>query len=173
MRPEQYYSSKTDFECRRENQDFEGQNISFSRPLLDLTPFVTNTTNVTTSPNDSTPVRTNKPELTPRTRPTDLPTLPRYSSEKKGKARVPGDLDPNPSLSDSSSKRYNLPNDINSSKSIKRKPDKKKYCRKHKKQDVSDSLLSYSDSSDNSEYRREQCKIRAIRKRIRIFFAQV
>ena len=49
-RPEQNYSSKTDFETRRENQDFERQNNSTSRPPLDSTTLGTNTTNGTMSP---------------------------------------------------------------------------------------------------------------------------
>ena len=52
MRSEQKYSSKTDFETRKENQDFERQNISMSRPLLDLTTFGANATSKTTSPID-------------------------------------------------------------------------------------------------------------------------
>ena len=46
MISEHNYSSKNDFETRRENQDFERQNISMSQPPLDSTPFGTNTTNV-------------------------------------------------------------------------------------------------------------------------------
>ena len=53
MRSEQKYSYKTDFETRRENQDFGRQNISMSQPPLDSTPFGRNTTNKTTSPIDS------------------------------------------------------------------------------------------------------------------------
>ena len=49
-RSEQNYSYKTDFETRRENQDFGCQNISMSRPPFDSTPFGTNTTTGTTSP---------------------------------------------------------------------------------------------------------------------------
>ena len=51
-RSEQNYISKTDFETRRENQDFERQNISMSQPPLDSTTFGINITNVTTSPID-------------------------------------------------------------------------------------------------------------------------
>ena len=47
---EQNYIDKTDFETRRENQDFGRQNISMSRPPLDSTPFDSNTINGTTSP---------------------------------------------------------------------------------------------------------------------------
>ena len=104
-RSEQNCSSKTDFETRRENQYFERQNISMSRPPLGSTPFGTNTTNRTTSSIDSIPVGTKIPETTPPTRPTDSPILPTDSSEQTGKAHVPGDLDPDPSSSDSSSKQ--------------------------------------------------------------------
>ena len=64
-RPEQKYSSKNDFETRRENQYFERQNISMSRPPLDSNPFGINTTNGATSPIDSIPVGTETPEPTP------------------------------------------------------------------------------------------------------------
>ena len=47
-RSDQDYSYKTDFEIWRENQEFEHQNISMSRPPLELTTIGTNRTNVTT-----------------------------------------------------------------------------------------------------------------------------
>ena len=59
---EQKYNSINDFETRRENQYFERQNISMSRPPLDSTPFGMNTTNGTMSPIDSIPVGTKTPE---------------------------------------------------------------------------------------------------------------
>ena len=89
---EQNYNTKTDFETRRENQDFGRQNNYMSQPPSDSTPLGTNTTNRTTSPNDLIPVGTKTPEPTPLTRPTGF-------SEKNGKAHVPGDLYPDPSSS--------------------------------------------------------------------------
>ena len=56
---EQDYSAKTDFETRRENQDFGRQNNYMSRPPFDPTPLGTNMTNGTTSPIDSIPVEKN------------------------------------------------------------------------------------------------------------------
>ena len=67
---EQNYNAKTDFENRRENQDFGRQNNSMSRPHLDLTPLGTNSTNETTSPIDSIPVGAKTPEPAPLTLPT-------------------------------------------------------------------------------------------------------
>ena len=55
-RSEQNYSSKTDFETRKKTQDFGQQNISMSQPLLESTPFGTNTTNGTMSPIELIPV---------------------------------------------------------------------------------------------------------------------
>ena len=78
--------------------------------------------------------------------------------EKNGKSHLPGDQDPDPTLSDSSSKKYNFLNDTNSSKSNKKKRDKKKKRQKHKKQDASDSWSSDSDLSDDSDYRRKRRK---------------
>ena len=124
-----------------------------SRPPLELTPFGTKTTNRTTSPIDSIPVGTKTLEPTPRTRPTDLATLTTDLPEQNGKAYVPREPDPDPSLSDSSSNKYYFSNDSNSIKSIKKKRDKKKTRWKHKKQDASDSLLSDYDMSDNNDYR--------------------
>ena len=102
---EQIYSSKTDFETRREHQDFERQNISMSQPPLDSTPFGKNTTNRTTSPIDSIPVRTKTLYPKPLTRPTDSPILPTDLPFNNGKLHVPGDPGPDQSLSDSSSKK--------------------------------------------------------------------
>ena len=69
-----------------------------SQPTLESTPIGINTTNGTTSPIYSIPVRTKTPEPTPLTQPTELPG-------KNGKAHVPDDPDPDPSFSDSSSKK--------------------------------------------------------------------
>ena len=84
-----------------------------SQPPLDLTPLGNKTTNGTTSPIDLIPVGTKTPEPTP-------PTLPNYFPEQNGKLHVSGDLDPDPSLSDSSSNKYNSLNETNSSKSNKK-----------------------------------------------------
>ena len=73
-RSEQNYNAKTDFETRRENQDFGRQNNSMSRPPLESTPLGTNTNNRSTSPIDLIPVGTKMPDPTPLTPPTDLPT---------------------------------------------------------------------------------------------------
>ena len=91
------------------------------------------------------------------TRRTEIP-------EKNGKAHIPRKPDPDPSLSDSSSKIYNLPKDRSYSKQIKNKSDKKKESRKHKKQDASGSSSSNSESSNDSEYRRKQQKNKSHRK---------
>ena len=119
MGSEQNYNVKTDFEIRRENQDFGPQNNSMSQPILELTPLSTNTTNGTTSPTDSIPVEGEMPEPTTLTQPTEF-------LEKNGKGHVLGDPDPDPSFSDSSPNKYNLLNNRNSSKSNKSKRDKKK-----------------------------------------------
>ena len=55
------YSSKPDFQNWRETQDFGRQNISMSPPPLDSSPIGTNTTNGTTSPIDSIPIRKKTP----------------------------------------------------------------------------------------------------------------
>ena len=79
------------------------------------------------------------------TRPTSLtePLIrPTGFPEENGKRHVPDDLDPDPSLSDSSAK--------------KKKRDKKKNRRKHRKDDSSDPLSSDDyDSSDDCGYRRK------------------
>ena len=82
----QNYNAKTDFETRRENQDFGRQNNSMSQPPLKSTPIGTNTTNRKTSPIDSIPVRPQRLEPATLTLPTDLP-------EQNGKLHVPGDPD--------------------------------------------------------------------------------
>ena len=97
-----------------------------SRPHLDLTLFGTNNTNGTTSSIDSIPVGTKTPEPKKKTRPTDLPTQPKYLLEQQGKAHVSGDPDPDSSWSDSSPDKYNYSNDSSSSKSIKKKFNTKK-----------------------------------------------
>ena len=75
-RSEQNYSAKTDFETRREIQDFGRQNNSMSQPLLESTPLGTKTNNGTMSLIESILVGEEAPELMPMTPPTDLPTLP-------------------------------------------------------------------------------------------------
>ena len=99
------------------NQYFGRQNDPVIRPPLDTIPIGTDMNNRTTSPIESIPVRTKLPEPTPLTLPTDFP-------EQNGKLYVPGYPDLDPSLPDSSSKKSNLCNDINSSKSNKNKRDK-------------------------------------------------
>ena len=128
-----------------------------SRPHLDFTTLGMNTTNGTTSPIDSIPVGTKTPEPTPLIQPTGL-------LDQNGKTHVPGDPDPDPSSSDSLSKKSNSLNDSNSSKLIKNKSNKMKNCRKHKKQDASDSFSRVSDSSDNSDYRHKRRKKKSHRK---------
>ena len=59
-RSEKNYSSKPDFETRRENQDFGRQNSYMSRPPLDSTRLGTNTNNGTMPPIDTIPVRTKR-----------------------------------------------------------------------------------------------------------------
>ena len=68
-----------------------------SRPQLESTPLGTNTTNKITSPMDSITVGTKTSE-------TILLTQPMELSEQNGKVHVLGESDPDPSLSDSSSK---------------------------------------------------------------------
>ena len=114
-----------------------------SRTPLYSTPLGTNTTNRTTSPSDLIPVGTKSPDPTSPALPTDLPREP----------------EPDPSLSDSSSKKYIFSNYSNSSKSKKNKRDKKKKRRKHNKQDASDpSSSNNSDFSYDSDYIRKQRK---------------
>ena len=105
-RSEHNYNAKTDFETRRENQDFGRQNNYMSRPPLDLTILGTNTTNGTMSPIYSIQSKTKMTEPTPRTPPTDYPTLPTDLPEQNGKAHVLGDLNPDPSSSDSLPNKY-------------------------------------------------------------------
>ena len=75
-----------------------------SRPPLDSTPIGTDTTYGKTSPSDLIPVRTKSLKPMPLTLPTDSPALPMNFQEENGKSNVPGDLDPDPSFSDSSKK---------------------------------------------------------------------
>ena len=89
-----------------------------NQPPLHSTSLGTNTNNKTMSTSDSIPVGKKLPEHTTLTLHTDL-------TEKKGKAHVPGEPDQDPSLSDSSPKKYNSSNDSNSSKSNKRKLNKR------------------------------------------------
>ena len=114
---EQNHCYKTDFETRREDQDFMRQNISMIRPSLDSTPFGMNRTNGTTSPIDSIPIGGGMTYPTPLTRPTYPPAQPTDSSKQEGKAHVPADLESDPSLSDSSSSKSDSSDDINFSKS--------------------------------------------------------
>ena len=116
-----HYNFKSEFETRRDkmlDQDFGRQNDPMGLPTVESTPLGTYTTNETTSPMDSIPFGTKNPDPTPLKRPT-------YFTEENGKAHVPGDLDPDPSLSDSSPKKSNSSNDSNSSKSKKKKRNKK------------------------------------------------
>ena len=130
-----------------------------SRLSFDLTPLGMNTTNGTMSPIDLISIGTKLPEPTPLTLTTDSPTLPTNFPEENEKLSVPGDLDPDLSLSDSSLKKYKSSNDTNSSQSNKNKRDKKKKRRKDKKDDSSDPSSSVnSDSSYDSDYRRKQHK---------------
>ena len=80
----------------REIQDFEQDNISMSRLTLDSTLIGLKTTNETTSPIESIPVGTKTPEPTLLTQTMEFP-------DQNGKAHVPDDPDPYPSLSYSSS----------------------------------------------------------------------
>ena len=98
----------------------DSKNISMSRPTLEYTPNVFNTKDGTMSSIDSILIRTKTPEPTLLTRPTEFP-------EKNGNMHVPYDPDPDPSLSDRSSKKNKL--------------DKKKKCRKYKKDDSTQQFL--------------------------------
>ena len=112
-RTESKHSSnlKSVFETRRDkvvDQYFGRQNDYMSRPHLESTsmgrppldsPLLgTNTNNGKKSPIDLIPVGTKTLDPTPLTRPTEL-------IEQNGKAHVPGDPDPDPSSSYSSSKK--------------------------------------------------------------------
>ena len=149
-----HHNFKSEFETRRDkmvDQYFGRQNDPMSQPNLNSTPLGTNKNNKTTSPIDSIPVITKMPEPTPLTRRTEL-------SEQNGKAHVPGDPDPEKSLSELSSKKSNSSNDSKSNKSKKKKRDKKKKRQEYKKYDSSDpSSRDDSDSSYDSDYR---CKRR-------------
>ena len=103
----------------------------------------------------------------PQTRPTDFPKLPTDLPEQNGKAYVPVDPDPAPSLSDLSPNKSNLLKDSNSSKQIKKKRNNKKNLQKHKKKDASDSPSINYDSSDDSDYIRKRHKNEKYRKKIR------
>ena len=50
------YNYETEFQIWKENKEFEHQNISMSRPPLDLTPIGNNTPNAKISHLDLTPV---------------------------------------------------------------------------------------------------------------------
>ena len=107
---DQNYNSKTDFETRRENQDFGRQNNSM--------------TSGTTSPIDLIPVGTKRPEPMTLTLPTDF-------TEQHGKTHIPGEPDPDLSSSESSLNISNLLKDSKISKSIKTKSNNKKKRQKH------------------------------------------
>ena len=83
----------------------------------------------------------------------------------KGKVQVPADLDSDPSLSESSSRKSDLSDGRNYIKSKRKKGDAKKKRRKQKKQDPLDSSLSDSDSSGKMTINvRESIRRRSIRK---------
>ena len=107
-----HYILKVNLKLEEKNgrSRFGRQNDPMSRPTLDSTSLVTNTTNRKTSPINSIPVGTKTPEHTPLTRLTEFP-------DQNKKAHIPGDLDTDPSSSDLSSKKSNLLNDSNYSKS--------------------------------------------------------
>ena len=133
--PNKHYNFKSGFETNRDkvvDQDNGRQNNPMNLSTSDSTPLDANTTNGTTSPINSITVRTKLPKPMPLTLPTDSPALPMNFQEENGKSNVPGDLDPDPSFSDSS-KKSNLLNEINSSKSKKKKRDKKKNIGKTRK----------------------------------------
>ena len=105
-----HYDFKIEFKTSKDKvvyQDFGLQNdsislphldsTSMSQPPLDSTPLGINTTNRTTSPSDSVPVRKTFPKAKPLTSPMDSPSLP---------TGLPGGPDPDPSLSYSLNK-YN------------------------------------------------------------------
>ena len=116
-------------------QDFGRQNDSMSRPTVDSThmsrpplnsnPPGTNMTDRTTTQSDLVPVGTKSPKHTPLTLTMDSPTIPTNLPEENVKSNVLGDPYPDPSFSDSS-KKSNLSNVTNSSKS------KKKICNENK-----------------------------------------
>ena len=74
---------KTDFETRRENQDFGRKNNYMIQPTLELTNIGLNMTKGATLPIDSLPIRTKLSEPTTLTQPTCFP-------EQNGKAHIPG-----------------------------------------------------------------------------------
>ena len=148
-----HYNFKSEFETRRDkmvDQDFGRQNDPMSRPTLDSTPLGSNTTNGTTLSSDLIPVGTKSPKPTPLTLTTDSPGYP----------------DPDPLLSDSSSKKSNYSNDTNSITSNKKKHEKKEKHWKYKKDDSSDpSSSNDSDSSYDSDYRRKRRKRKSDQKK--------
>ena len=86
-------------------------------------------------------------------------TIPTDSSKRKEKARkeyVPEDLESDPSSPDSSSRKYDLSDDIKYSESkIKRRNERKNNC-KHKKHDLSELFSIDSAFFDDSEYIRKR-----------------
>ena len=96
-----------------------------SQPPLESTRLGTSMTNGTTSHIESIHVGTKTTKPTPQTQPTEFP-------EQNGKLHVPGELDPDPSSSDSSSNKSKFSKDRNYSK-LERESDKKKEHRKHNK----------------------------------------
>ena len=93
-----------------------------SQPPLESTPIGKNTTNVTMSHLDLTPIGTKTPDPKPLTQPTD-------SSKRKEKAHVPEDPDTYPSLSDSSSSESDSSDDRKYRKSKSYVRNKKKSVR--------------------------------------------
>ena len=130
--------------------EFERQIVLMSWPSLDSTPVGTNTSNAKISPLDSTPVRAKTPD--PKT--LTLPTEQLKRKEKAGKY-VTEDPESDPSSSDSSLSESDSSDDSRYRKSKIKRRDKKKKHRKRTKQDLSESLLSDSDFSDISDYKRK------------------
>ena len=89
--------------------------------------------NKKTSPIDLIPVRTKTLYPTPLPRPTDYPTRPTDSLNRKGKLHVPADPELDPLSSDSSLNEYNSSDDTNYSKSNKKERNMKRKRRKHKR----------------------------------------
>ena len=99
---------------------------------MDSTTIGTNTKNVTMPQLESIPIGTKTPDPTPLKQPTE-------SSKLKGKAHVPEYPESYPSLSDSSSIKYDLSVDSKYRKSKSKGRNKNKKHQKSMKQDSSDS----------------------------------
>ena len=76
----------------------------------------------------------------------------------KGKVHITENLDSDPSLSDSSPRKSDFPDDIKWRTSKSKGQDKNKKCQKHKKQDLSDSLSRDSDLSEKLTIRKRPNK---------------